>query len=231
MSMNKPKLKVDVISDVVCPWCYIGKRRLEKAIEELKDSLDIEVHYHPFELNTAIPQKGYDHKMYLSEKFGGEERYEQLTDQVTSVAAQEGLRFDYSIQNKLPNTFDIHRIIWFTAKEGKQLQLVEAFFKAYFEKGIDLTLHENLVAIASSNGLDAIKTWELLKGDMGKEEVRAREVVNGKIGVTGVPFYIINDKYAVSGAQPAEVFIEALPDIASKEFADGASCDIEGENC
>ena len=229
--MTKPKIKIDVISDVVCPWCYIGKRRLEKAVETLKDTLEVEVHYHPFELNPNTPPKGYDHKTYLTDKFGGEERYTQLTNQVSSVAAQEGLRFDYSLQSKLPNTFDVHRIIWLAGKEGKQLQLVEAFFKAYFEKGADLTLHENLVAIASANGLDAVKVWELLKGDLGKEEVREKETANGKMGISGVPFYIINDKYAVSGAQPAEVFIEALPDIASKELAEGASCDVDGQNC
>lgn len=229
--MTKPKVTIDVVSDVVCPWCYIGKRRLEKAIDQLKDTLEVEVHYHAFELNPNTPQNGYDQKEYLAEKFGGEERYQQLTDNVSSVAAQEGLHFNYAIQGKSPNTLDAHRVIWYAGKEGKQLPVVEAMFKAYFEQGVDMTKQENLVTIAAANGLDADKVKELLATDLGKQEVREREVVNGKQGITGVPFYIINNKYAISGAQPTEAFLEALPDIASKELAEGASCDVDAENC
>ncbi len=229
--MTKPKVTIDVVSDVVCPWCYIGKRRLEKAIDQLKDTLEVEVHYHAFELNPNTPQSGFDHKKYLIEKFGSEERYQQLTDNVSSVAAQEGLHFNYALQTKSPNTLDAHRIIWYAGKEGKQLPVVEALFKAYFEQGIDMTKQENLVAIAAANGLDAEKVKELLTTDLGTQEVRERELVNSKIGITGVPFYIINNKYAVSGAQSTEVFLEALPDIASKELAQGEACDVDGENC
>jgi len=229
--MTKPKVTIDVVSDVVCPWCYIGKRRLEKAIEQLKDKLDVELHYHAFELNPNVPKNGYDQKAYLVEKFGGEERYEHLTNNVSSVAAQEGLHFNYALQKKSPNTFDAHRIIWLAAKEGKQLQIVEAFFKAYFEEGVDLTQQDNLISIASANGLDAGKVRELLNSDEGTQEVREREIVNGKQGISGVPFYIINNKYGISGAQPTEVFAEALPDIASKELAQGEACDIDGNNC
>src|SRR5688500_1385875 len=141
--MSKPKIKVDVISDVVCPWCYIGKRRLEKAMDKLSDAYDFEVEYHPFELNPQMPVSGLNHKEYLVEKFGGEDRYEQLTGRVTQVAAVEGLLFDFEKQKTSPNTRKAHALIQLAREEGKQLVVMEAFFKAYFSDGIDLTLDKN----------------------------------------------------------------------------------------
>ncbi len=210
----KPVIKVEVVSDVVCPWCYIGKRRLEKAIATLKDSFEFDVEYVPFELNPAMPKEGKNQKEYLTAKFGGDAQYEKITSNTTKVAAEEGLAFDFTKQHISPNTRNAHRIIWLAKKEGKQKEVKEAFMKAYFEDGVDLTQKENLVAIASKAGVEPSKVWQLLNSDEGIEEVIQAEQLNMKRGISGVPFYIINGKYGVSGAQSPAAFIEAFNEIA-----------------
>lgn len=228
--MTKPKIKIDIVSDVVCPWCYIGKRRLEKAVNELKGSFEFDIQYLPFQLNPNIPNEGFTQKDYLTKKFGSTERYEEVTQYVTQIASEEGLRFNFAIQEKSPNTFDCHRIIWWSSKHQKQGEAVEAFFTAYFERGIDLTKRENLISIAVQSGLDKVEVTKFILGDEGSSEVASKEAFTRKIGVSGVPFYIINDKYTISGAQPSEVFRKALPDISAKTLFAGENCDIEG-NC
>jgi predicted DsbA family dithiol-disulfide isomerase len=208
--MDKIKIRIDVVSDVVCPWCYIGKRRLENALSRLPDNYEIDLNFLPFELNPDTPKSGVDHKQYLAEKFGGTERYSQLTDHVTGVAATEGLKFDYEKQSVIPNTLDSHRLIQYAKRFGKQAAIKEALMKAYFVDGIDLSRTENLVAIAEKNGVDA-KTF--LESNEGADEVKQMEQVNYQRGISGVPFYIINNKYGVSGAQPSDTFVEILSNL------------------
>jgi predicted DsbA family dithiol-disulfide isomerase len=229
--MTKAKIKVDIVSDVVCPWCYIGKRRLEKAIEQLKDDYEFELHYKAFELNPHVPAEGLDQKTYLIKKFGSEARYYELTENVTRVAAAEGLKFDYSKQQTSPNTFNLHRVIWLAEKKGKQLQTVEAFFHAYFEKGVDLSKAQNIIEVAAEAGLEKSKVRELLENHEGSSEVQQQQIHNREIGVSGVPFYIINDKYAVSGAQPASLFVKAFKELGTEVSAEGDSCDVDSGNC
>ncbi len=212
--MSIPKIKIDVVSDVVCPWCYIGKRRLEKAIDQLAGQVDVEVEFHPFELNPDMPKEGKNQKEYLTNKFGGADRYKQITSNVIKVAAEEGLHFNFDKQEVSPNTRDAHRIIRFAKSEGKQAAIKEAFLKGYFEEGIDLSKKENLLSIATKAGLDTIKVSSLLNSDEGLVEVELEERMNAQRGISGVPYFIINNKYGVSGAQPAEVFQKAFLDIA-----------------
>jgi predicted DsbA family dithiol-disulfide isomerase len=230
--MNKPTIKIGVVSDVVCPWCYIGKRRLEKAMHKLSDRFNFEVEYFPFELNPQMPASGMDQKAYLSSKFGGEERYHQITDNTTSVAAGEGLTFNFAIQKISPNTRNAHRLVQLAKENNKQLDVVEALFKAYFTEGTDLSKNENLVALAFQNGLDKEATELLLNSEAGVMEVEMTEHRLQQSGITGVPFYIINNKYGISGAQPSESFIKAFEEIASSpDIAEGESCDVETKNC
>lgn len=226
--LNKTTVKIDVVSDVVCPWCYIGKRRLEKAIEDLSDKYNFEITYHPFELNPLMPLEGANQKQYLTKKFGDEARYQQITQQVTSVAATEGLTFDFDKQLVSPNTRDAHRIIELARKEGKQLAAKEAFLKAYFTDGVDLSKQANLISIGSSVGLDPEKIKALLASDEGLAEVEMAEAEMQKLGVSGVPFYIIDNKYGISGAQPSATFKQALEEIGSKLTATGEACDVNG---
>ena len=227
--MTKPVIKIDVVSDVVCPWCYIGKRRLEKAIDQLRNDFDFEVEYHPFELNPTMPLEGRSQKEYLAAKFGGEERYNQITSHTEKAAALEGLKFDFSKQKISPNTLNSHRLIAFAKRHGKQAQIKEALMSAYFEGGIDLTKSENLVSIAVEHGLDANETHSFLNSDELAAEVKLEEQLNYKKGISGVPFYIINNKFGVSGAQPTEVFLNALTEIG-REPVSGESC-VVGTDC
>ena len=213
--MNKVKIRIDVVSDVVCPWCYIGKRRLEKAMVQLSPQFDFEVEYQPFELNPDMPKKGRNQKEYLSTKFGGAERYHQITDNVTRIAAEEGLKVDFNRQNISPNTREAHRVIWLAKQEGKSIAVKEALMKAYFEDGIDLTSKENLITIALKAGLDEKKVNSLLDSEDGLAEVLYAEQLNSQRGISGVPFFIINNQFGISGAQPTEVFVKALTQIGT----------------
>lgn len=229
--MNKSKIKVDIVSDVVCPWCYIGKRRMEKAMDELKDKFEFEVEYHPFELNPDMPKEGRNQKEYLAAKFGNEEKYNQITNHVVGVAAAEGLRFDFNKQKISPNTFNSHRLIAFAKQEGKQPQMKEALMSAYFEHGFDLTKNENLVKVAAQLGFDEKRVTDFLASDELAADVKMEEQINQQRGISGVPFYIIDNKYGVSGAQPAEVFVNALTEIGSKVPTTADACDVEDKNC
>lgn len=230
--MTKPIIKVSVVSDVVCPWCYIGKRRLEKAIDKLSDKFDFEVEYFPFELNPHIPVGGLDQKQYLSDKFGGEERYEQITDHTSAIAAEEGLTFDFDSQKVSPNTRNAHRLIQLAKEDNRHLVLVEALFKAYFTDGIDLSRTENLVNICVQAGMDKSKVELFLQSSTGITEVEIAELELQKIGISGVPFYIIDNKYGISGAQHSESFIKVFEEIATAaDIAGGESCNVDEKNC
>jgi predicted DsbA family dithiol-disulfide isomerase len=231
--MTKPTIKIDVVSDVVCPWCYIGKRRLEKAITSLEDKFEFDITYHPFELNPQIPESGYGNATYLTEKFGSAERYEQLTNQVTQVAAAEGLTFHYAKQTTLPNTRKAHALILLAQQEGRQLPLIENLFKAYFSDGVDLTKSENLLRIAEESGIDKQKAIAVLSDRESLQIIESAEQELQKLGISGVPFYIINNKYGISGAQSPETFIKAFSEMAQEITAtdQANACDVDSKTC
>lgn len=229
--MTKPKIKVDVVSDVVCPWCYIGKRRIEKAMQTLADRYDFEVEYHPFELNPQMPAEGVNQKQYLSAKFGGDDRYEKITAHTTATAAQEGLTFDFEKQKVSPNTRDAHRIIQYAKTEGRQPEVKEAFMKAYFEQGIDLSKKENLVSVAVQAGLSKQAVETLLSTTEGLAAIEQQEHELQKLGISGVPFYIINNKYGVSGAQASETFMKLFEEVTNEVTGSGEACDVDSKNC
>jgi predicted DsbA family dithiol-disulfide isomerase len=228
--MNKQVIKIDVISDVVCPWCYIGKRRLEKAMQHLSSEYDFDVQYHPFELNPGMPVEGENNMEYLVEKLGSLDRYELLTSQTARVAAQEGLSLDFHKQLISPNTRKAHALIQFARQFKKQSELTEAFFKAYFSDGIDLSDDENLLDISENIGLDKEQARLIIADLQQLKRIEEQERMWQASGIRGVPFYIINDQYGISGAQTSETFIRALKEIDEKtEVAD--ACGIDKENC
>lgn len=213
----KATIKIDVVSDVVCPWCYIGKRRLEKAVAELSSVYDFDIEYHPFELNPSTPETGFNQKEYLTKKFGGEDRYTELTNRVVGIAADEGLNLDFSKQLVSPNTRKAHSIIQFAREEGKQLAVKEAFMKAYFTDGIDLSKKENLISVAVQAGLDVTKVEKVLEDENAPIQIALAEQELSKLGISGVPFYIINNKHGISGAQSPETFMKAFEEIGLKK--------------
>ncbi len=228
--MDKKKISVEVVSDVVCPWCYIGKRRLEKAVDSLKEEFDFDISYQPFELNPEMPVAGANQHAYLAKKFGSTQRYQQITAHVTAVAHEEGLRFDFERQQVAPNTRIAHRLLLLAKEKGCQPALKEAFMKAYFTDGIDMSNPENLKSICVQIGLAADRVHQVITSNWGEHEVILTEQLQHQRGVTGVPFYIINGKYGVSGAQPAATFRQIFQEVAVETTAE-AACDTDRKNC
>ena len=207
---------IDIYSDVICPWCFIGKRRMEKGLARLAAM----VRWHPFELNPDMPREGVERRAYRIKKFGSWERSLELDAQVGRAFAGEGLAFNPEKMTRTPNTFDAHRIIRLAAEKGAQDAVVEALFKAYFTDGRDLSDRATLAAVAVEGGLDAKEVDEVLAGDRGAADVRRWEQKGQRLGISGVPFFVINEKVAVSGAQPPEMFraaVEQATEVAASE--------------
>jgi predicted DsbA family dithiol-disulfide isomerase len=205
-------LTIDVVSDVVCPWCFIGKRRLEGALalyaKAHPDAPAPTVTWRPFQLNPGMPDEGMSRAEYVQRKFG--DRGGAVYDRVTAVGREVGIPFSFDRIARQPNTLAAHSLIELAETRGAQDALVEAFFRAYFLDGADLTTRANLVAIAAGAGLDRaeVEAWldDTNARDLaGAEDQRARE-----IGIEGVPFFIFNGRVALSGAHPAETLLEAM---------------------
>ncbi|MGC3948613.1 MAG: DsbA family oxidoreductase [Chryseolinea sp.] len=226
----KPVIRIDVVSDVVCPWCYIGKRRLEKAISEASDKYTFEVAYHPFELNPGTPQSGVNQREHLAEKFGGDERYQSITNHTSSVAGQEGLDMNFEKQSVLPNTRKAHALIFAARNANKQLAVTEAFFKAYFTDGVDLSKDANLIDIAVKAGLDRPVAETAITSEALLDSIASQENEMQKLGIRGVPFYILNNEYGVSGAQATDTFLKVFDELNKSVAVDGDTCSTEG-NC
>ncbi len=221
-------VQLDIYSDLICPWCYIGKRRLEQALKQLQSDLKVNVAWHPFELNPQMKPEGMDRKEYRSAKFGSWSYSQQLDAQVSDAGREVGLAFNFDSIQRTPNTLDSHRLVWLAHQYNLQDALVEHLFAAYFIAGRDLSNSNVLADLAIEVGLPADKVKDLLVSDIGLKEVRDRERLAAEIGVEGVPFFVFNDRQAFSGAQPVAVFLAAFAD-ASEELATTARG--EAESC
>jgi predicted DsbA family dithiol-disulfide isomerase len=201
---------VDVTSDVICPWCYIGKRRLEKAVTALARREDVRVRWHPFELNPWMPREGMNRKEYRAAKFGSWDRSLALDAQVTEVGRAEGLSFAFDKVERTPNTLDSHRLILLAEQENVQDAVVEALFWAYFTEGRDIGHTPTLLDVVAGAGLDRGRAEVLLSGDEGIEAIRQFEREAQASDVQGVPLFLINKQIALSGAQDPSVFLAAF---------------------
>jgi predicted DsbA family dithiol-disulfide isomerase len=205
-------MKIDIWSDVVCPWCYIGKRRLEKALAGFEH--EVEVVWHSYQLDPGSPVEPVDTVAdYLGRKYGGGEAAgRQMVDRVEAVAAEEGMLWRHRDSLRV-NTLDAHRLLHLALTDGGpklQGSLKEALLAAYFIEAANVADHAVLRRIAAETGLDAVRVDEMLAGNAYAEEVWADQQQAGAYGATGVPFYVIDGKYGVSGAQPAEAFAQVL---------------------
>ena len=207
---SKSLIEIEVVSDVVCPWCYIGKRRLQKAVATASDRFDFNITYLPFELNAQLPEEGVGYKAYLSEKFGGEEQFELQTSRVSEVARQEGLIFDHERQEISPNTLRLHALIQAASDPAIQSRIVEGFFKAFFTDGVDLADKANIVSVALAAGMDNSTIEKTLSDREMIRRIRQQERDIYAMGIHSVPFYIINREFGISGAQTAENFIKVF---------------------
>ena len=208
MSYQNP-VRIDVISDVVCPWCFIGKRRLEKALA-LKPDVPVEVHWHPYFLNDWIPREGISREDYLTTKFGSPERYKGIAQRASAAAAAEGLNYAMDKISRQPNTLDAHRLIRWADGIGKAAEMKQRLMDLYFTEGADLTNRAVLVQAATDVGLDAEDVREALASDQDVAEVEQEAQSAKEAGIEGVPMFIFGGKFAVSGAQAPEYLAEAI---------------------
>jgi predicted DsbA family dithiol-disulfide isomerase len=220
---GKPQLTIDVISDVVCPWCYIGKRRLEDALAQVND-VDVTVRWRPFFLNPWIPREGIDRDAYLTAKFGSVEQYKGIAGRVRDAAASEGLHYNSDQISRQPNTTDCHRLILWAEQIGQSAAMKQKLMSLYFTEGANLTDREVLAQAAADCGLDAQDVRARLATDEDVDEISAAAESAANAGVSGVPTFILAGKYGISGAQPAEQLVQAIRQVAAmngEEVAQG----------
>ncbi len=207
------EFQIDVISDVVCPWCYIGQRRLAEARARLPEddpARRATLRWHPFQLNPDMPPTGISRKSYVETKFGGPERAAQIYARVAAAGATVGIPFAFDRIERQPNTRDAHRLIAWAQAQGDASGLVERLFRAYFIDGRLIGEHDVLAAIAGEAGLDAVAARSLLDSEEGTDAITLMDSRAREIGVQGVPFFIFNQHIAVSGAQEPATLLDAI---------------------
>jgi predicted DsbA family dithiol-disulfide isomerase len=201
---------ITIYSDLICPWCYIGKRRMEEALRKLPTDMQVSRSWHPFQLNPDLPREGLKRKLYRSEKFGSWERSQAMDAQVAAAGKSVGIKFRYDLQTHTPNTFDSHRLVWLAGASRVQDVVVEALFRAYFCEGANFSDRQKLIEIGVSAGMDKTQLERSLTSEESASAVREDEQRGRMLCISGVPFYLINETVSFSGAQPAETFLDAL---------------------
>lgn len=209
-------VSIDVVSDVVCPWCYLGQRRLEKAIAAVPE-VDVSVQWRPFQLDPTIPAQGTERRAYMLAKFGSEDRIRQAHQRLEGLGAEEGIRFDFDAIRIAANTLDAHRLIRWAGASGEAIQsdVVARLFRLNFEQGRNLNDHSALIGVARDSGMDVSVVETLLPTDADKEAVRNEIATAARMGVTGVPCFLFEGKYAVMGAQDTATLCDAIRQVAA----------------
>jgi predicted DsbA family dithiol-disulfide isomerase len=213
---KRETISVDVVSDVVCPWCYLGQKRLDTAIGNVPE-VDVEVRWRPFQLDPTIPPEGKDRKRYMLDKFGSEERIRQIHARIEPLGEAEGINFAFDAIKVAPNTLDAHRVIRWAGTAGAEVQnrLVKRLFKLNFEEGQNLGDHAVLIEAAREAGMDAAVVETLLPTDADVEAVRSEIATAQRMGISGVPCFLLEGKYAVMGAQDADALADAIRQVAA----------------
>ncbi len=216
MSTAPAPLRIDFVSDVVCPWCAIGLTSLEQALQRLAGEVEVDVHFHPFELNPQLPAEGEGIAEHLQRKYGlSPAQLEENQQRIHERGAELGFPFDMNARSRIYNTFDAHRLLHWAALEGRQRELKHALLRAYFSEGENVSDHAVLARVAASAGLDAERAAAILASDEYGDEVRATEQFFQQAGISGVPAVIVERKHLISGGQPVEVYERALREIAA----------------
>jgi predicted DsbA family dithiol-disulfide isomerase len=236
---------IQVYSDVVCPWCFVGRRRLAQAVEQLDGKHEVRVTWKPYQLNPWIPPEGMDRAEYRRIKFGSAERASGMDGRLRETGHELGIELNFEKIQRAPNTLDAHRLVWLATREDRQIEVVDALFQAYFTDGKDVGDRAVLTEVAAGVGLDADEVRRFLDSDEAVAEVEEEIQVGQSLGIDGVPFFLLADKYGVSGAQPAEVLANVIERVVELEeeakkprligvgvAAEGAACSVENpENC
>ena len=211
-------IAIDIVSDTICPWCYVGKRRLERALSGFEAD-GVRIRWHPFQLNPGMPPEGMDRAEYVAAKFGGADAARAVYDRIRDAGAEEGIAFAFERMPRTPNTFASHRVVHYAAGEGLQNEAVEALFQAVFVDGRDIGDRETLLDIGAECGLEPVALSEYLASTEDVDALRAEEARSRRMGVTGVPFFIIGGRYGVSGAQDPAVLRSVVDKVAEESVA------------
>ena len=207
-------IKLDIMSDPICPWCYIGKAHLDKALADHPDH-PFEIEWHPFQLNPDMPREGMDRRAYLEGKFGGKEGAVRAYAPVVAHAETAGLKIDFEGMQRTPNTLDAHRLIHWAGLEGRQTAAVAALFNAYFVEARDIGDAEVLADVADSIEMDAAVVTRLLQSDVDAQDIRDRDAHSRKMGVNSVPTFIVANQHAVPGAQSPDLWARVIAELAA----------------
>ncbi|MEL6522222.1 MAG: DsbA family oxidoreductase [Pseudomonadota bacterium] len=205
-------IQLDILSDPICPWCYIGKTLLDKALAERPDH-PFALQWHPFQLNPDMPRDGMDRRTYLETKFGGKQQAVEVYSRIAEAGEAAGLMMNLGAIERTPSTLDAHRLIHWAGIESKQTEVYEGLFDAYFNKGRDIGDRDVLADIADSAGLDAAAIRRLLEGDSDLEDIQARDAHARQRGVTGVPTFIVANQHVVPGAQQPDLWVRLIDEI------------------
>lgn len=208
-------VKLDIISDPICPWCYIGKANLNAALAQFPDH-PFTIEWHPFQLNPEMPAGGMDRKTYLETKFGGKAAAAKAYAPVVAHAEKAGLTINFEAMQVTPNTIDAHRLIHWAGIEARQLLVVDLLFKAYFVEGRDIGSHEVLADIADMAEMDAGLITRLLASDADIADIRARDAHSRDMGISAVPTFVVANQHAVPGAQPTDLWVKVIGDIIAQ---------------
>jgi predicted DsbA family dithiol-disulfide isomerase len=208
-------VKLDIISDPICPWCYIGKANLDAALAQFPDH-PFTIEWHPFQLNPDMPAGGMDRKTYLETKFGGKAAAAKAYAPVVAHAEKAGLTINFEAMQVTPNTIDAHRLIHWAGIEARQLLVVDMLFKAYFVEGRDIGSHEVLADIADMAEMDAALITRLLASDADVADIRARDAHSRGMGISAVPTFVVANQHAVPGAQPTDLWVKVIGDIIAQ---------------
>ena len=208
-------VKLDILSDPICPWCFIGKANLDRALEQRPDHPFV-IEWHPFQLNPDMPAEGMDRRAYLEAKFGGKEGAVKAYAPVVEHAKQAGLNINFEAMQRTPNTLNAHRLIHWAGIEGRQTAIVSSLFRAYFTEGRDIGDRDTLADIADSCGMDASVVLRLLATDEDSQLIRDKDTNAREIGVNSVPTFIVASQHAVPGAQPTELWLKVMDEITEQ---------------
>lgn len=205
-------IRLDILSDPICPWCYIGKARLEEALAQ-RPNHPLEIQWHPFQLNDNMPKVGMDRRAYLEAKFGGQKGAIQVYSEIAEHAEKAGLDIDFGAIQVTPNTLDAHRVIHWAGFEGKQYAFVTRLFEAYFKEGKNIGESEVLATLAGEVGMDKVVVARMLETDTDEQDIRDRDLKAREMGVRSVPTFIVAGQHVVPGAQPAELWLNMIDEI------------------
>ncbi len=205
-------VKLDILSDPICPWCYIGKTLLDRALAAHPDH-PFTIEWHPFQLNPDMPAAGMDRRTYLESKFGGKEKAVEVYGRIAEAAEEAGLTINFAAIERTPNTLNAHRLIHWAGIEGKQTAVVSFLFEAYFEKGQDIGDTDVLVAIAERAEMDGPAIRHLLQGETEAADISSRDAHARERGVTGVPTFIVANQHALPGAQPTALWEQVIAEV------------------